>query len=508
MGLNALDLVIFGLFTLVVIGIALYASRREETEEDYFLAGRKLTWWLIGFSLIASNISTEHFVGMAGRGYELGLAIASYEWMAAITLVIVALFFLPRFLKAGIFTIPEFLEYRYSRATRTLMASYMLLAYVFVALASVLYSGSIAIEAIFGLDTVAGIWIVVALAGIYSIWGGLTAVVWSDLLQSIALLAGGVIVTILGFQAIGGWQPFAEAAGGRLSTVLPWNHPEMPWVAVFIGGLWIPNLFYWGLNQFITQRTLAAKTLADGQRGILLAACLKLLIPFIIVFPGIMAAQLFPEQVGRADAAYPVLMRELLPSGLRGFMFAALLGAVVSTLDSVLNSAATIFTLDLYKPYLKPESTPRQLVRVGRISTFGFMIIGGLWAPVVGGFEGVYSYIQMVWGFISPGVVAAFLFGLLWARVPAGAAIGAMLIGIPVYGALLWAMPDVAFLHHMMITFFVLAAYIVVYTRARPLETPRPLPERADVVLTTSPGVRIWGGAVIVATLALYVIFW
>ncbi|HUF13725.1 MAG TPA: solute:sodium symporter family transporter [Longimicrobiales bacterium] len=508
MALTTLDLVVFFLFTFVVIGIALWASRHEKDEEDYFLAGRKLTWWLIGFSLIASNISTEHFVGMAGRGYELGLAIASYEWMAAITLVIVAIFFLPKFLKAGIYTIPEFLEYRYSRAARTLMATYMMIIYVVVALASVLYSGSIAIQAIFGIDMVTAVWIVAILAGIYSIYGGLASVVWSDLFYSIALLLGGVVVTVLGFSAIGGWEPFAEASAGRLHTVLPWNHPEMPWVAVFIGGLWIPNLFYWGLNQFITQRTLGAKSLADGQKGIILAAFIKLLIPFIIVFPGIMAAQLYPAQIANADAAYPVLMRELLPTGMRGFMFAALLGAVVSTLDSVLNSAATIFTMDLYKPYLKPAATPKQLVKVGRIATFFLMIIGALWAPVVAGFEGVYTYIQMVQGFISPGIVTVFLFGLLWPRVPAGAAIGAMLLGIPVYGALLWTLPDVAFLHHMMITFFVLALFIVVWTKVAPLETPKVLPIRADAVLETSPRVKLYGSIVVILTLALYVIFW
>ncbi|MGH7483394.1 MAG: solute:sodium symporter family transporter [Longimicrobiales bacterium] len=508
MAMTPLDLIVFGLFTLAVVVVALRASRHENDEEDYFLAGRKLTWWLIGFSLIASNISTEHFVGMAGRGYELGLAIASYEWMAAITLVIVAIFFLPRFLKAGIYTIPEYLEYRYSRGARTLMAAYMMVAYVVVALASVLYSGAIAIEAIFGIDTVQAVWTVAILAGIYSVWGGLAAVVWSDLLYSIALLSGGVIVTALGFGAIGGWEPFAEASADRLHTVLPWNHPEMPWVAVFIGGLWIPNLFYWGLNQFITQRTLGAKTLAEGQKGIILAAFIKLLIPFIIVFPGIMAAQLYPGEIANADAAYPVLMRELLPAGLRGFMFAALLGAVVSTLDSVLNSAATIFTMDLYKPYVRPDSTPRHLVAVGRVSTLVLMVVGALWAPVVANFEGVYTYIQTVWGFISPGIVAVFLFGLLWKRVPAGAAIGTMLIGVPVYGALLWSLPRVAFLHHMMLTFFVLAAFIFVYTMLRPLGTPRPLPERADAVLETSPGVRVWGSLVVCATLTLYVIFW
>lgn len=508
MALSPLDLVLFALFTVFVIGVALYASREEKDAEDYFLAGRKLSWWLIGFSLIASNISTEHFVGMAGRGYELGLAIASYEWMAAITLVIVAVFFLPRFLKAGIYTIPEFLEYRYNRAARTLMASFLLVAYIVVSLASVLYAGAVAIQAIFGLDIIWGIWIIALLAGLYSVYGGLAAVVWSDLMQSLALLLGGVVVTVLGFRAIGGWEPFVEASGGRLHTVLPWNHPEMPWVAVFVGGLWIPNLFYWGLNQFITQRTLGAKTLADGQKGILLAAFLKLLIPFIIVFPGIMAAELFPGQIGQADAAYPVLMRELLPPGLRGLMFAALLGAVVSTLDSVLNSAATIFTMDLYRPYVRPEATPRHLVTVGRITTLVFMVVGGLWAPAVAGFEGVFTYIQMVWGFISPGIVAAFLFGMLWQRVPAGAAIGGMLLGIPVYGSLLWALPEIAFLHHMMITFLVLSAYIFVYTLNWPLETPRTLPVQTDVVLTTSPAVRALGSGIIVMTIALYIVFW
>ncbi|HEV2126424.1 MAG TPA: solute:sodium symporter family transporter, partial [Chloroflexota bacterium] len=476
--------------------------------EDYFLAGRNLSWWLIGISLIASNISTEHFVGMAGRGYELGLAIASYEWMAAITLVIVAVFFLPRFLQAGIYTIPEFLEYRYSRVARTIMASFLMLAYTFVALASVLYAGAIAVEAIFGLDLIWGIWLVAILAGVYSVYGGLKAVVWSDLFQGLALLAGGVIITLLGFQRIGGWEPFVEAAGGRLHTVLPWNHPEMPWVAVFIGGLWIPNLFYWGLNQFITQRTLGAKSLAEGQRGIFLAAFIKLLIPFIIVFPGIMAAELFPGQIGRADAAYPVLMRELLPEGLRGFMFAALLGAVVSTLDSVLNSASTIFTMDLYKPYVRPTAAPHHYVRVGRIATLGFTIFGGLWAPVVANFEGVFNYIQMVWGFISPGIVVAFLFGLLWKKTPPGAAVGAMLLGAPIYGLLLWSLPQVAFLHHMFITFVVLAIFMTIYTLVQPLDTPRTLPVRTDFALESSPGVRLTGGAIVALTLALYVVFW
>ncbi len=508
MTLHWFDVVAFCAFLAFVIGVSLYVSRHEKTDEDYFLAGRKLSWWLIGFSLIASNISTEHFVGMAGRGYELGLAIASYEWMAAVTLVIVALWFLPKFLKAGIYTMPEYLEYRYDATARAIMATFMMIAYVFVALASVLYAGAIALESIFAIDLVTGIWLIGVTAGVYTIYGGLSAVVWSDLIQGVALLLGGALIMVLGFAALGGVAPFAAAAADKLHVVLPWNHPEMPWLAVFVGGLWIPNLFYWGMNQFITQRTLGARSLADGQRGIFLAAGLKLLIPFVIVFPGIMAAEIFPERVAMADQAYPVMIREILPAGLTGLMFAALFGAVMSSLDSMLNSAATIFTIDLYKRHWKRRvADPRHFVTVGRVATAALVVVGCLWAPIVGATGSVFQYIQMFWGFISPGIVAAFLFGLFSKRTPPSAAIGAMLLGVPIYGALLWTLPDVAFLHHMMITFVVLAAYMVAMRIARPLAQPRTLPV-SDLDLEHAPYAGWIGVAIVAVTGLLYVIFW
>ncbi|MEX2401564.1 MAG: solute:sodium symporter family transporter [Rhodothermales bacterium] len=508
MALHWFDILTFCAFLALVIGVSLYASRGEDTDEDYFLAGRNLSWWLIGFSLIASNISTEHFVGMAGRGYELGLAIASYEWMAAVTLVLVAIFFLPKFLKSGIFTMPEYLEYRFDVGARSIMATFMMLAYIFVALASVLYAGAIALDSIFAIDLVTGIWLIGITAGVYTIYGGLSAVVWSDLMQGIALLLGGLLVTILGFQAMGGIEPFLEAADGKLSTVLPWNHNEMPWVAVFVGGLWIPNLFYWGLNQFITQRTLGARSLAEGQNGIFLAAGLKLLIPFIIVFPGIMAAELFPTQVAYADQAYPVMIREILPAGLSGIMFAALFGAVMSSLDSMLNSAATIFTVDLYKRHWRKEDArPKHYVTVGRVATAVLVVVGCLWAPIVGSAGSVFEYIQMFWGFISPGIVAAFLFGLFSPRTPPIAAKGAMILGIPIYGLLLWTLPDVAFLHHMMITFIVLAAYMGIMTAIRPMKEPKTLPV-SDLDLETAPHAWWIGTAIVIATALLYIIFW
>ena len=405
--------------------------------------------------------------------------------------MLVGLFFLPRFLQAGIYTIPEYLEFRYDVRTRTLMALFIMLAYVFVALATVLYSGALALESIFGIDLNLGIWLIGILAGGYTIYGGLKAVVWSDLIQGVALLLGGVVVTVLGFKAIGGIEPFLEVADGKLHTVLPWNHPEMPWLAVFVGGLWIPNLFYWGLNQFITQRTLAARSLADGQRGIFLAGFIKLAIPFIIVFPGIMAAELFADQVTNPDQAYPVMMRELLPAGLTGAMFAALFGAVMSSLDSMLNSAATIFSVDLYKRHMRPEASSRRLMVIGRWTTAVLALVGCLWAPLVAKAGSVFDYIQMFWGFISPGIVAAFLFGLFVPRTPPLAAFGGMIMGIPVYGLLLWLLPEVAFLHHMAITFLVISAYMATLTLRQdwlPPPTPRPsTTTRASGAITPAP---------------------
>ena len=502
------DVVAFVAFLAAVIGISLYASRKEDNSEDYFLAGRSLFWWLIGFSLIASNISTEHFVGMAGQGFgSVGMAVASYEWVAAVTLVVVALFLLPLFLRLGIYTMPEFLEHRYGPAARVLMAVYMMVAYVGVAIAAVLYSGAIGLQTIFEMDLLTGIWLIGLLAGVYTIYGGLKAVVWSDLLQGGALLIGGVIVTVIGFSRVGGVRAFMAENADKLHMVLPGDHPEIPWTALLLG-IWIPNFFYWGFNQFITQRTLGAKTLAHGQNGIIFAAFLKLLIPFIIVFPGIMAFQLYQGQIADGDQAYPMLIQDLLPVGLRGILFAALFGAVMSSLDSMLNSASTIFTMDIYKRHLRPDADPKKIVKIGRIATAFFVVVGCLMAPLPGQFEGVFQYIQMIWGFISPGIVAVFLFGLIFRRAPLSAAMAAMILGAPIYGLLLWSLPDVAFLNHMAITFVVLIVVMGMLTAWRPLPAPVRFDVQPAVDLTPSPLARYFGAAVVVLTVVLYVVFW
>jgi solute:Na+ symporter, SSS family len=420
MELSILDISLFAAFFALVVGVSMYKSRKEENEEDYFLAGRGLVWPLIGISLIAANISTEQFVGMAGQGAgNVGLAIASYEWMAAITLVIVAFLFLPKFLSSGIFTIPEFLEYRYNKTARTIMAVYMMLIYVAVTLAAVLYSGGLALHTIFNMDLTAAVWLIGIIAALYTTWGGLKAVAWADLFQGTALIIGGFIVLFFGLDAVGGLPVFLESNEDKLHMILPADHPVLPWTALIIG-LWIPNLYYWGLNQYIAQRGLAAKSLKHGQLGVIFAAAIKLIIPFIIVFPGIMAAQLYPEQLSDSDMAYPLLIKNLIPTGLRGLIFAALAGAVISSLASMLNSASTIFTMDIFKGFIKKDPSRKELVKTGRIATMIFVLIGCVIAPNLGHprFLGIFTYIQEFQGFISPGVLAAFLFGLIVKKLP------------------------------------------------------------------------------------------
>ncbi|MHC4753616.1 MAG: sodium:solute symporter family transporter, partial [Planctomycetota bacterium] len=401
MSLTPLDFTVFIAFFAVVIGVSMYKSRKERTSEDFFLASRGLMWPLIGLSLIAANISTEHFVGMAGQGAGVaGMAIASYEWLAAITLVFVAIFFLPKFLKSGIFTIPEYLEYRYNPASRAIMAFYTMVIYIGVTIAAVIYSGGLTLQTLFGdLDNKQHLWygilVIGSIAGLYTIWGGLKAVAWADLFQGSALIIGGAITMYLGFKEVG-VNNFFETNADKLHMILPKTHSVLPWTALVIG-LWIPNFYYWGLNQYITQRTLAAKTLRQGQLGIIFAAGLKLIIPFIIIFPGIMALQLYGDQMtsgSGTDAAYPLLIRNLVGPGVRAFIFAAISRAVISSLASMLNSASTIFTMDLFKRHWKKDASQKTLIWTGRGSTLVFVVIGILIAPQLGNpnLKGIFTY--------------------------------------------------------------------------------------------------------------------
>jgi SSS family solute:Na+ symporter len=510
MNLSVLDIALFVLFFLTVLSVSLYKSRKEKNAEDYFLAGRNLKWYLIGFSIVAANISTEQFVGMSGQGAgQVGLAVAGYQLLGSITIVLVAMWFLPKFLRAGIYTMPEYLEYRYNATARALMALATVIIYVSVTTTAVLYSGALTLHTVFDMDMMTAVWLIGGIAVIYTTWGGLEAVAWADLFQGSALLIGGLMVMVLGFEAIGGVTPFLHANADRLHMVLPKDHPEMPWTVLLIG-LWIPNFYYCGLNQFIMQRTLAAKDLRQGQLGIIFAAGLWLLIPFAIVFPGIMAVQLYGSQLASPDQAFPTLIRNLVPAGMRGFIFAALAGAVISTLASVLNSAATILTMDLYKRHWVKSASQSSLVRFGRIMTVIFMLIGCWIAPKLNDprFGGIFHYIQEFQGYISPGILAAFVFGFVVKRAPAAAGVTALIASAPIYGLLAWKLGHVAFLNRMAITFAVILLIMAIITWWRPLAEERVLPVREEVEKTISSLVPILGTMVILSVIAFYIFFW
>jgi SSS family solute:Na+ symporter len=534
MTLTILDLAVFFAFYGLVVAISLYKSRNEETGEDFFLAGRQLLWPMIGFSLIASNISTEHFVGLAGQGArQVGFAIANYEFISVPSMIFIALVLLPFFLRTGICTMPEFLEYRYNSTTRALMAIYTVFIYAFVTISAVIYSGGLTIQTVFGDPNNPkhlwyGILIVAAIATLYATWGGLKAVAWAQLLQGSALLIGGFITLFEAFHAVGGFSKFYAYNSSKMHLILPASDPVLPWTALIVGfGLWIPCLYYWGLNQFITQRVLAARSLKQGQYGMIFAAALKALMPLLIIVPGMMAAQLYQQHVFPAgsnpDQAYPLLVRYLLPQGLRGFMFAAIIDAAVSSLASMLNSASTIFTIDIFKRHWKKDASPRLIVLTGRIMTVVFVLIGVSIAPILGqqSFKGIFNYIQEFQGFVSPGVLAAFLFGLVVKRAPAATGVVAMALSPVIYAITMVLFGDipffvrhhitivsVAFLNRMTISFVLIVLTMTVMTLISPMKKPVALPIRHEFDMKPAAGSIAFGGAVICALIVTYIFLW
>jgi SSS family solute:Na+ symporter len=456
-----LDYLIFIGYAVLILGVGLWVSTdkkgHQKNAEDYFLASKSLPWWAIGASLIAANISAEQFIGMSGSGFALGLAIASYEWMAALTLIIVGKYFLPIFIEKGLYTIPEFVEKRFSTNLKTILAVFWIGLYVFVNLASVLYLGSLALETIMGISVVYGVVGLSLFAAAYSLYGGLSAVAWTDVIQVVFLVLGGTVTTYLvlntvsgGEGVMAGFKAIYETAPDRFSMILDASNPEfknLPGIGVLVGGLWVANLYYWGFNQYIIQRTLAAKSLKESQKGILFAAFLKLIIPLIVVVPGIAAYTIVnnPEllstlgeigqqnlpSVGHSDKAYPWLL-QLLPVGLKGLAFAALTAAIVSSLASMLNSTSTIFTMDIYKEYFDKDAGDKKTVNVGRISAAIALIIASITAPLLGGIDQAFQFIQEYTGIVSPGILAIFLSGLFWKKATNKAAIIGALSSIPI----------------------------------------------------------------------------
>ncbi|MEE9369645.1 MAG: sodium/solute symporter [Pontiella sp.] len=600
------DIIVFIAFVAAVLFVGMYKSKGEDTHgetgaSDYFLAGRGLSWWLIGFSLIAANISAEQFVGMSGQGAGFeGLSVSSWEWIAAITLVVVAFVLLPYFLKTGITTIPEFLEVRYNHWARLVMTLSMTLILVGVNLIGVIYAGAITMTKLFhefGLDVSLPVacWILGGLAAGYVAVGGLKACAWADLLQGSALILGGGIITYFAFHQLGitdvatlvdatGAMANVDASAGAMErfhalneSAMHMDTPAMPW-PILIVGIWIPNFYYWGLNQYITQRILGSASLGDGQKGLVLAAGLKLVIPFIIVIPGIIAFNLFSSEmenganvdaggnvfavyesavadpannmvftldakyaathpdkaveitqfnnsvvarVGETavvktsinaykyDDAMGLLITNLIPKnkGLLGFVIAALLGAIISSLAAVLNAASTLFTMDVYQRYIRPKASQFEFVTFGRICIGVFVVIGCVVAPKLVEFKSIFEFIQSFQGYVSTGILAVFIYGLLNRTSGKWAGVIGIVANAGIYHYMLKTHSDMHFLYSMSICLGAVLALLVVYGLIFKAERVE-FKTTTTMDMTTSKGALYAGLVVCALTVVLYIIFW
>ena len=522
-GFALADYLVFGLYIVILVGLGLFLSRgkkgQEKSSSDYFLAGNTLTWWAVGASLIAANISAEQFIGMSGSAYRSGIAMAAYELMAALTLIIVAKFLLPVMIERKIFTIPQFLRERYNWGVGLAFSIFWLFLYVFINLTSVAWLGALAIKMILGLPAVNGvllgmnvdfttltiILILFLVAGTYSIYGGLASVAWTDVMQVTFLVGGGLITAFAALNVIGdalhieggAFGAFAEiyshlgtiegdrhfhlivSRNDAIANIVDDPYFDIPGIVVIVGALWISNIGYWGFNQYIIQKGLAAKNLNEAKKGMLFAAALKLLIPFIVCIPGVCAfyiingtyngvpvyeqlSDLLSGTIARSDDAYPFLIRNFTPVVVKGLSFAALAAAVISSLASMFNSTSTIFTMDIYKQLINPQASEKRLVNVGRLTSISALLLALIAVyPIMGGADQAFQVIQEYSGFVFPGVVVIFGLGLLWKRASSLAAV-VTAIGTFVFSILFkFMMPDVPFLLRMGYVFACLAVLFI-----------------------------------------------
>lgn len=522
MNFSTVDILVFIGYGILIITFGLWVSREKKghkkNSSDYFLAGNALPWWAIGASLIASNISAEQFIGMSGSGYALGLGIATYEWMAALTLIIVAKFFLPIFIEKKIFTLPQFLELRYDSRIRTILAVFWILLYTFVNLTTVLYLSSLALTVVLGITMNQAMVGLAVVAVAYSIYGGLKAVAWTDVIQVVFLVFGGLITTYLALDAVGdgagplaGLQLIFQKAPEKFDMILSKDNPfysDLPGISVLVGGMWIANISYWGCNQYIIQRALAAKSVPEAQRGLAFAGYLKLVIPLVVVIPGI-AAYVLGADIAKYDEAYPWLLGNLVPTGIKGLAFAALIAAALSSLSSMMNSTATIFTMDIYKPYINQNASETRLVTTGRIIGFSAMVVALLIAqPLLGGQDQVFQFIQKYTGYVSPGIVVLFLFGLFWKKATATGALWAAIASVPFSIIVDISFPAMPFLDQMAIVFLALSVLMVtVSLKTGTGESPKAIKIKTGL-FHTGPVFNALAMGIILILGALYAIFW
>jgi SSS family solute:Na+ symporter len=497
--LTGLDIGIIAVYFVIIFGIGVYFARKGRSSVDYFLAGRNVGWFAIGASLFVSNISTEHFIGLAGSGATSGLAVGHFEWLACMILLILGWVFVPFYLRSNVFTMPEFLERRFNRASSVYLASISILAYIFTKISVHLYAAAIVLERVVGWDPLTAAVALVVATGIYTIIGGLSAVIYTELMQTLVLLAGAVILTIIGLSEVGGFSGLRAAVPEHyFSMIKPASHPEFPWTGIFLGAP-ILGIWYWCTDQVIVQRVLSAKDEGHAKAGTIFAGFLKILPVFVLVLPGLIAFALYPQlfttnasgTVTNGDIAYPTLIVNLLPSGLVGLMVAALLAALMGGMASVFNSASTLVTLDFYKR-IRPDASEKRLVTVGRIATAALVVLGLLWVPFIKLLSSqLYIYLQSVQAYISPPIAACFILGILWTRLNGAGAISALLTGFVLGtlrfvlevldkgshfqgGAVRWLL-DMNFLHYAILMFVICSAVLVIVSLLTPAPDRRKL---------------------------------
>ena len=428
--LGFIDLFIMACYLVMVVGIGLFFARKERTSENYFLAGRSLTWPVIGASLFASNIGTEHLVGLAGDAHRVGLVAGGFEWMACLCLIILAVIFVPQYLRTRIYTIPEFLERRFSLTARMYLSGYFTIMIVLTKVSIALYAGALVMEQFFGWDRSAVMWGIGIFTAFYTALGGLSAVVYTDVLQTLVLVSGATLLTAIGLSRVGGWSELtASAPEGFLNMVKPIDHPDYPITGFMFGNLFV-GIFYWCMDQVIVQRVLGARDINHGRKGAIFGGFLKILPVFIFVLPGVIAVVLFPDI--EHDKAFPTLVSELLPAGIKGLVLAGLLAALMSSLDSTLNASATLVTRDFFVRFAKTEPSQRAQIWLGRITIAVVVIAGILWAPVIAKADTIWKYLQIVSAYMSVPIAAAVLTGIVWRRGNNAGALSAMVFGIAV----------------------------------------------------------------------------
>jgi SSS family solute:Na+ symporter len=517
--LTGLDIGIIALYFVIIFGIGVYFARKGRNAVDYFLAGRNVGWFAIGASLFVSNISTEHFIGLAGSGATSGLAVGHFEWLACLILLILGWVFVPFYLRSNVFTMPEFLERRFNRSCSVYLASISILAYIFTKISVHLYAAAIVLERVVGWDPMTAAVVLVVATGIYTIIGGLSAVIYTELMQTLVLLAGAIVLTVIGLSEVGGFEGLRAALPEHyFSMMKPADHPEFPWTGIFLGAP-ILGIWYWCTDQVIVQRVLSARDEGHAKAGTIFAGFLKITPVFVLVLPGLIAFALYPQlfnlneagTVTNGDIAYPTLIVNLLPSGLVGLMVAALLAALMGGMASVFNSASTLVTLDFYKR-IRPDASEKRLVTVGRVATAVLVVLGLLWVPFISLLSSqLYIYLQSVQAYISPPIAACFILGILWTRLNGTGAISALLTGLVLgtlrfvlevadksshfdSGAIRWLL-DMNFLHYAILMFVVCSAVLIVVSLVTPAPDRRKLAgltfatvdDKLDTVHVTGP---------------------